>query len=246
MSERVEIVAFSGGADSTALALLHPNATVIFTDTGWEFPELYEHIERFEDKTGRQVVRIMGVSLPDIIRERRFFPSFKARFCTREAKILPMNKYLKAVGECDLMIGLRADEEGRAGNLSNLVNVRYRYPLRERGMARVDVIRVCLEHDLLPRYPVYMARGGCVGCFYKRKSEIAAMAVLAPDELEELQKLEEEIQDERREYYYMFPNLGMSIAQFRRQLPLFDVSSLYREMAGGDDVVTSCGVLCHR
>lgn len=51
-------IAFSGGVDSTALALLHPEATPIFSDTGAEFPELYAHIDKFEEVTGREVVRI--------------------------------------------------------------------------------------------------------------------------------------------------------------------------------------------
>jgi 3'-phosphoadenosine 5'-phosphosulfate sulfotransferase (PAPS reductase)/FAD synthetase len=55
-----QFVAFSGGIDSTALALLEPDAIPIFTDTGWEFPELYAHIEKFERVTGRKVERPQG------------------------------------------------------------------------------------------------------------------------------------------------------------------------------------------
>ena len=47
-------------------------------------------------------------------------------------------------------------------------------------MTRADVLRVCLDWGLLPRYPVYMARGGCMGCFCKRKAEVQAMIALAP------------------------------------------------------------------
>ena len=36
----MDYVALSGGVDSTALALLMPDAELVFTDTGWEFPEL--------------------------------------------------------------------------------------------------------------------------------------------------------------------------------------------------------------
>lgn len=42
-------VAFSGGIDSTALALAMPDAIPVFTDTGWEFDELYAHIEKKGD-----------------------------------------------------------------------------------------------------------------------------------------------------------------------------------------------------
>ena len=42
----MDYVALSGGVDSTALALLMPDAELVFTDTGWEFPELYAHLDR--------------------------------------------------------------------------------------------------------------------------------------------------------------------------------------------------------
>src|SRR3990167_3509292 len=105
------LVAFSGGIDSTALALLNPDAQPVFTDTGWEFPELYAHIERFEAVTGRQVLRLKHEqSLPEYIRERSFMPNHGARFCTRIFKIDALNKYLAGQGEVELLIGLRADE----------------------------------------------------------------------------------------------------------------------------------------
>lgn len=239
-------VAFSGGADSTALALLEPDATPVFTDTGWEFPELYAHIEKFERVTGRAVARPEGESLPDIIRRQKYMPSHGARFCTRMAKIEPMNRYLKERLPAELLIGLRIDEPERAGNSTEMDGLTIRYPLRERGFTRADVLRVCIEHDLLPRYPVYMARGGCTGCFYKRKSEVQAMIQLVPDVVDQLQALEEGVQDERGKYFHMFPAIGMSIAELRQQPPLFDMTTLYREAADDSDKGDSCGLFCHR
>jgi hypothetical protein len=239
-------VAFSGGADSTALALLEPNAVPVFTDTGWEFPELYAHIERFERVTGRKVERPQGESLPDIIRRQKYLPNHGARFCTRMAKIEPLNRYLSGRLPAELLIGLRIDEPERAGNNTQMDGLTIRYPLRERGMTRADVLRVCIENDLLPRYPVYMARGGCTGCFYKRKSEVQAMVQLVPDVVDELQALEEAVQDERGAYFHMFPAIGMSIAELRKQPPLFDMTELYRDAANTSDIGDNCGLFCHR
>lgn len=239
-------VAFSGGIDSTALALLEPDATPIFTDTGWEFPELYAHIEKFERVTGRTVERPHGETLPDIIRRKKYLPNHGARFCTQYAKIEPMNRYLKERLPAELLIGLRADEEARPGNLTDMEGLTIRYPLRERGLTRIDVIRVCVQHDLLPRYPVYMARGGCTGCFYKRKSEVQAMVQLVPDVMDGLQELEERVQDERGAFFHMFPSIGMSIRELRQQPALFDMTTLYREAAEDGDKGGNCGLLCHR
>ena len=117
--------------------------------------------------------------------------------------------------------------------------------MREQGINQADVIRICLENDLLPRYPAYMARGGCKGCFYKRKAQITAMVHLAPDIANELQALEEEIQDERDTYFYMFGNAGMSIADIKSQPLLFDVDDVYQEIAT-DQLGANCGLFCRR
>lgn len=241
------LVAFSGGIDSTALALLEPDATPIFTDTGWEFPELYAHIDRFQEVTGREVVRLKHFrTLPEYIEDRSFMPNHGARFCTRIFKIDVLNQFIKDAGDVELLIGLRADEEHRAGNLTEMDGLTIRYPLRERGIDRVGCVATCLEHDLLPRYPVYMARGGCVGCFYKRRSEVLAMSELVPDVVDELQALEESVQDVRGDFFHMFPNVGMSIRELRAQSRLFDTSELYREAADSSDMGVACGLFCRR
>lgn len=241
--------AFSGGIDSTALCLLNPDAIPVFTDTGWEFDELYAHLDKFEQVTGRTVIRIKSdISLPEYIAASKFMPNHGARFCTRMFKIEPYNKFLENKLPAELIIGLRIDEEkdDRVGNLTKMEGLTIRYPLREAGMTRMDCIRVCLEHDLLPRYPVYMARGGCKGCFYKRKSEVKAMAQLVPSVMDELQALEESVQDERGTFFHMFPNAGMSIADIRAQGVLFDLTTLYREALDTSDKGAACGAFCHR
>lgn len=243
-------VAFSGGKDSTALALLMPDAIPVFTDTGWEFDALYAHVAKFEAVTGRAVRRLCAdETLPQYIRRARFLPNHGARFCTRMFKIDVMNRQLGAGEFC---IGLRADEpeDLRVGNLTDNPDIHIRYPLREMGITLVDVLRICLDHDLLPRALPYMARGGCKGCFYKRKAEVEAMHRLVPAELDDLQALEESVQDERGDYFYMFPNIGMSIRRFREALDaqdtLFDLNALYAQAAERDDVGAACGLLCHR
>lgn len=242
-------LAYSGGKDSTAMALLMPDAIPVFTDTGWEFPELYEQMDRFERVTGREIVRIMpDETLPEYIRRAKFLPGHRARFCTRIFKIEQYNRWLENISnghQVTMGIGLRADEQ-RIGNTSEIENITISYPLQERGYDVWDVIRLCLRYDLLPRYPVYMARGGCIGCYYKRKAEVKAMAQLCPDVLDDLQELEEEIQDERGRFAVMFPNIGMSIRDLRRQPALFDMTKLYVNAGDRTDYGQNCGQFCGR
>jgi hypothetical protein len=245
----MQYVAFSGGKDSTALALLMPDATPVFTDTGWEFDELYRHIEKFEAVTGREVARVRPAeTLPEYIQRSKFMPGHGARYCTRLKKIEPMNAFLAEHLPAELCIGLRADEpeDMRVGNLTDMDGLTIRYPFREQGLNLWDILRICTEHDLLPRYPVYMARGGCKGCFYKRKSEVKAMAQLVPEVMDELQALEESVQDERGRFALMFPNAGMSIRDIRSQSTLFDMKQVYADAADVSDKGAACGLFCHR
>lgn len=243
-------VAFSGGIDSTALSLLMEEAQPVFTDTGWEPAEIYQHIARFEDVTGRRVIRLQSKhgTLPGYIERQKFLPNHGARFCTRLFKIEPMNQYLEQNLPATLNIALRADESAdqRVGNLTEMDGLTIAYPLRERGMTRIDVVRVCLEWDLLPRYPAYMARGGCEGCFYKRKSEVQAIRVLQPDVFARLKALEVSVQDERGDFFYMFPNVGMSLSELEQQPTLFDTAQLYADAADTGDKGIACGLFCHR
>lgn len=242
-------VAFSGGIDSTALALMEVDAQLVFTDTGWEFPELYAHLTRFENQTGRKIVRIRNKrfpgGIPESARMWHFLPNHGARYCTYEFKIKPMNEYLAGNLPAELLIGLRADEE-RIGNLTEMDGLTIRYPLREAGMTRLDCVRLCATHDVLPRYPVYMARGGCIGCFYKRRSEVQAMAALVPEVLDKLQALEEEVQDDKQRFFHLFPNVGQSIADLRSQPLLFSSEEVYAAAADKSDMGIACGMFCNR
>ena len=63
MKQPANVVSLSGGKDSTAMLLMllergEPVADVIFFDTGWEFPEMYEHLETLEEFTGLKITRL--------------------------------------------------------------------------------------------------------------------------------------------------------------------------------------------
>lgn len=91
-----------------------------------------------------------------------------------------------------------------------------------------------------------MARGGCKGCFYKRRSEVLAMDALVPHVLDELQAREEGVQDERGRFFYMFPNVGMSIRDLRSQARAFTAEEAYAAAADTSDKGPACGLFCHR
>ena len=57
------IISLSGGKDSTAMLLMMLEKKIkvdhiVFFDTGWEFPEMYEHIDKLEKYIGSEIIRL--------------------------------------------------------------------------------------------------------------------------------------------------------------------------------------------
>jgi len=138
------VVSFSGGKDSTAMVLKMieeniPIDCILFCDTGLEFPQMYEHIDKFERKTGLNITRVK----PDMTFEYLMFekpikrrdespikikygagktgngwPGPKMRWCTRALKDVPRERFLKAFKpyyEIRHYVGIAADETERFG-----------------------------------------------------------------------------------------------------------------------------------
>jgi len=243
-----QFIAFSGGVESTTMiALFGKVATPVFADTGWEHDELYRQIEKVEKHFGIEVIRVKrkdGMTLPQYIENQKFYPSFRSRFCTRMFKIEPMDEFLSDKTPCEIMIGLNADEaEKRTGNFGLQKDVTYSYPLVDLGITRPACVMLLKELGILPQFPAYMKRGGCVGCFYKSKREYAAMAKQSPAEADSIARLEEIIQDERGKYYAVrdgIKNMRRFIEAARSQLEF--------EFSQEDEMVVpeACGVFCRR
>lgn len=256
-----KFLAFSGGVESSAMCVLFADqAQPIFTDTGFEQDEMYERLNMFEGRISQihgkeiKIIRIRAENventgantLQEYIKARKFYPSFRSRFCTRLFKIEPMDRFLATQGECEVYIGLNADEEDeRVGNYGACKNVKYSYPLVERDYTRQMCVDLLNTVGLLPDFPEFMERGGCTGCFFKRKIEYYHMAIQSPEQAYQVADLEEAIQDKRGEYYHIhsaIPNMRQFIDDCRsgRYVPKKQKES------AEDTMQTSCGVFCHR
>ncbi len=259
-------IAFSGGVESTTMALLFGHkAQCVFTDTGAEHKPMYKRLDDVEEKlkgvhgAGFSVLRIKAEkcdgkeidNLPDYIRHTRMFPNQVMRFCTKYFKIKPYNEFLMNKRPCSLMVGLRAEEmEKRDGN-HGLEGVAIEYPLADLGMTRLQCEALLREYDLHPSLPPYMRRGGCKFCPYKSRKEYAAMVHLAPEEFEEIAQLEEEINSGERNTRRKFWAAAMAIPEgFRKFMEteksqtLFSPEEMYSQQPGV--IESSCGVFCHR
>ncbi len=164
------IVALSGGKDSTAMALrlaeVEPrDYTYVCTPTGDELPDMLAHWERCERLLGKPIVRVGEISLVQLTKQQRMLPNWQARFCTRILKIEPYLAWAIKRLPATLYVGLRADEEGRAGiELPNVFaeKTTQRYPLRDWGWGISEVLDFLANRKIeIPR------RTDCARCFYQ-------------------------------------------------------------------------------
>ncbi len=171
------IVAFSGGKDSTAMALrLHQLGEpfrMLYTATGNELPEVREHIDAVQKLTGAHLIDLAAPTLDELIREQHALPNWRMRWCTRMIKIEPCAKWLRDNPGNILAVGLRADEDGRAGGG---YDTECRYPLREWNWGLSEVVNFNARCGIVPP-----ERTDCAVCFYQTLHEWYSLWTNHPD-----------------------------------------------------------------
>jgi 3'-phosphoadenosine 5'-phosphosulfate sulfotransferase (PAPS reductase)/FAD synthetase len=167
--DKNNVISLSGGKDSTAMLIgmlergerVH---SVFFFDTGWEFPQMYEHLDKLEAYTGVKITRIhperpftywmlerpviarKGENKGKVHRVGNGWPSARRRWCTRE-KVRAIGVATKGIPNPVDCIGIAADEVHRTQKkrlLSRGDTVRY--PLIEWGMDEAAALAYCQNH----------------------------------------------------------------------------------------------------
>ena len=262
--DKDEFISLSGGVESTTMCILYgKGATAIWCDTGAEHDEMYKRIDECEKafmeihKGDFKLIRLKAEvkvkgnfvdNLIDAIMGWKYMPSQGQRWCTGKFKIIPIDNFLAQQGNCNLMIGLNADEEIREGNWGLQSNVNYSYPLQEDGITRDDCIDILNQYNLNPDFPLYMNRGGCYMCIYKTISEYKAMYIFDRKTFDKVKSIEEKVQDKRAKFF------TISVSKKSMQWIQNEVD---REIQGwGINAVKgfyeqieqkqACGAFCHR
>jgi 3'-phosphoadenosine 5'-phosphosulfate sulfotransferase (PAPS reductase)/FAD synthetase len=171
----MKYVAVSGGADSTALALLlwerGEEFEMVFADTSAELPEVYWLLPRLAQTVGKKLhVVTNGSFFQHLVQYGYMLPGPRLRWCTRLLKQVPQDTFFRQVGAERAAIGIRADEPRRL-NRADRNGVSFYYPLAEAGMDKADVKALCRKYDLLN--PVYQWRSSvsCFCCFFQRAAD---------------------------------------------------------------------------
>lgn len=202
MRER-HVLGLSGGRDSAALAVYmaqtRPDLDMeyFFTDTGKELPEVYEYLGRLEGFLGRPIERLN----PDrdfdfwLRQYKNFLPSPRTRWCTRQLKIRPFEKWLwPALNAGDRIVSyvaIRSDENYREGYASTHSNLSVSLPFREAGIDKAGVIDTLEASGLgLPSYYEWRSRSGCTFCFFQQKIEWVRLMERHPESFDEARSYE--------------------------------------------------------
>ena len=152
-----QIVSLSGGKDSTAMLLMmlergEPIHSIVFFDTGWEFPQMLEHIDLLEERTGIKIVRLKSersfeywmIERPLKDRKGYSWPSPIRRWCTRE-KFNAINKYANQHKPWVQCIGYAADESERQSKEIIKRRKNLRFPLIEWEITEDMALQYCRE-----------------------------------------------------------------------------------------------------
>lgn len=204
------------GKDSLATALLQKDIEpdldyeYVFNPTGAELPEVFSWLDKVETYLGKPIVRV-GENLEEIIEGYNYFlPSRRARYCTRQSKIEPFEKWI-GVTDAVVYYGIRADETRGGYNNSRYPNITPSYPLKDHGIDIDGVYQLINNAGLKPpvffwkevydacciaigeermraNLPEWMidllfcwrTRANCYFCFNQRKSEWVGLLEFYP------------------------------------------------------------------
>lgn len=157
------IVSFSGGKDSTAMLLMllekgYPVDEIRAFDSGWEFPQMYDHWRQVEEYTGRKITIVhpkksfthwllhqrviarKGESKGEVHRIGNGWPSPMRRWCTgRKVDALYRDRR-----DCTWYVGIAFDERDRASkSMTDRRSEKRVYPLIDWGITEADALEYC-------------------------------------------------------------------------------------------------------
>jgi len=187
------ILSLSGGKDSTFLLLElirrnYPLDEVVFFDTGWEFPAMYEHIEKLK-KICEEHYIIFVTLQPDVSFDYLMFDkdySWCGRMCRwgTACKTQVIDRYLKDIGEYVIYVGIASDEPER---VERNTDERKKFPLVDWGITEAECLQGCYDagFDFGGMYK-HLDRLSCKFCRNKNLKELRNIYRYYPDVWEEL------------------------------------------------------------
>ncbi len=189
-------LSFGGGVNSVALYLLMEQLGMefeaIFIDHDGDWPETYEYVDYFI-ASGRPVTVLKAGcyrknqdrtydDLFEYCWEMEMVPSTMARWCTKDFKVKPVNRYVKK--PCWMHLGIDAGEQKRA-RINAAKGIESRWLLIEHDIDRQGC------KDLIAKAGLKVPRkSGCFFCPFQRIAQWRELRMKHPELFCKAQKLE--------------------------------------------------------
>jgi 3'-phosphoadenosine 5'-phosphosulfate sulfotransferase (PAPS reductase)/FAD synthetase len=228
-----QIVSLSGGKDSTAMLLMmierkEPIHSAIFCDTGWEFPELLEHIKLLQKNTKVNIVTVKPkmpfdywmVERPLNNRKGYSWPSPIRRWCTRE-KFNAINRYMSTVKPYIQCIGYAFDEQDRTSKEIVKCRDNIRFPLIEWGITEKQALEYCYQkgYDWGGLYR-HFRRVSCFCCPLQRIDGLRKLRRYYPDLWKRMLEMDEHKPNGGFKGYRTVHDLDKRFADEEKQMKL--------------------------
>jgi hypothetical protein len=194
------VVSVSGGRTSAYMlrrvldaygGRLPPDVHAVFANTGEEDPRTLDFVRDIQERwcpitwveydpdaehgfreVEYETASRKGEPFAELIRQKRFLPNGRARFCTQELKIFTMAGYMRSLGYGDdwtNCVGLRWDEPKRvADHSARECDWHNAYPLYDDRVIKPTVRAFFSAQDFDLKTPEHL--GNCTQCFLKGKT----------------------------------------------------------------------------
>ena len=175
------IISLSGGKDSTAMLLMMIEKKIkidhiVFFDTGWDFPEMIEHIDKLEKYIDKKIIRLKPKRDFYEMLPKWGIPVRVNRWCTRE-KVRTIYKYINQYKPNTQWIGFSYNEAKRIKK-----TIGYCYPLVDWKVTEEDALKYCFDKgfDWGGLYKKHI-RVNCWLCPFQRISDLKTLWMDYPE-----------------------------------------------------------------
>jgi 3'-phosphoadenosine 5'-phosphosulfate sulfotransferase (PAPS reductase)/FAD synthetase len=177
----------------------------VFMYTGWESAQTYEYLRGPLAQQLGPITEIRGdLDFVQLVEKKGLFPSRVMRFCTELLKVVPVQRWLTARADAGEemvnAVGIRrAESRARSAmaewEWSDGFDLEIWRPLVT--WTAQDVAAIHRRHGLAmnPLYELGASRVGCWPCIHSRKSEIALVARVSPERIDQIRQLERSLNE---------------------------------------------------